>query len=66
MDIGFAYILHHKLLKENNDKHNQNLEKKLYSLDNKIKIKPVKSCERCGQNIIWCNCLNIIYQSLNK
>ena len=67
MDIGFAFILHHKLLKENKqnkqNKQNKIIEKELYSLNHQIKMKPDKSCERCGQNIIWCNCFNITYHN---
>ena len=69
MDIGFAYLLHHKLLKENQqnqpnqpnqqNKHNKIIEKELYSLKHQIKIKPDKLCERCGQLITFCDCSNI-------
>ena len=66
MDIGFAYLLRHKLLKENNSNEEKYQEKKngedkeLFpiSLENKSILKN-KCCERCGQLITFCYCSNI-------
>jgi hypothetical protein len=55
MDIGFAYLLHHKLLKKE--------KKKSFELqfkNNNDITKKYIVCERCGQSYIWCNCNLII------
>ena len=54
MDIGFAYLLHYKLLKKD--------KKKSFELQFKSNTENIKYivCERCGQSYIWCNCKVII------
>mgnify|MGYP003347942159 CR=1 FL=1 len=65
MDIKHSSILHLPLSKVNyiNDINvtDKNITpKELYpiKLENKY-FHQNKCCERCGQNIIWCNCFNI-------
>ena len=67
MDIGFAYLLHHKLLKEDNNSNEEKYQKRKNQedkelfpilLENKSFLKN-KCCERCGQMITFCYCSNI-------
>jgi len=51
MDIGFAYLLHHKLLKKEK---NKSIE--LISNEKETKNTKYIICERCGQSYFWCNC----------
>ena len=59
MDIGSAYLLHHKLLKK---EQKQSIE--LLSRETKEKKETNKTkyiiCERCGQSYCWCNCSLIL------
>lgn len=67
MDIGFAYLLRHKLLKENNNYNEEKYQgkkigedKELYLISSENKsIHKNKCCERCGQMITFCYCSNI-------
>lgn len=56
MDIGFAYLLHHKLMRKEKNKSFE-----LQSKSNQETIKYIV-CERCGQSHIWCNC-NLIFEN---
>lgn len=53
MDIGFAYLLHHKLLKKEK---NQSIE----LISKETKETKYIVCERCGQSYFWCNCSLIL------
>jgi len=57
MDFIISYYLHNKLKKEKPDK-------KTKELINIEENKPlIKSCECCGQNIYFCQCINNKYKS---
>ena len=53
MDIGFAYLLHHKLLQKEKNKSIELISKE------KKETKYIV-CERCGQSYLWCNCSIIL------